>query len=76
MESIIILDMDTILFGDTTGNLQSVQYQARNQIQIHPVSKMTCIYVDLNFLLNRQKSEFLKYFLNMFLSRNVKGNFL
>ena len=76
MESIIILDMDTILFGDTTGNLQSVQYQARNQIQIHPVSKTTRIFVDLIFLLSRQKSEFLKYFLNIFLSRNVKGNFL
>ena len=37
MESIVILDMDMIHFDDTIENLQSVQYQAQNQIQIHQV---------------------------------------
>lgn len=46
--------MDLIHFDDTIENLQSVQYQAQNQIQIHPVSKITHIYDSLSAISLRE----------------------
>ena len=58
------MDMDLIHFDDTIENLQSVQYQAQNQIQIHPVSKITHIYDSLSAISLREVwiSEIFEYF--------------
>ena len=82
MESIVILDMDMIHFDDTIENLQSVQYQAQNQIQIHQVrdSNLWLTGLERNVtvihrVLCRLNKSLKILILNIFLSKNVKENF-